>query len=90
MKDSSRFHTVSDIMSELGIEPLSFCRKIAGLTNFHKARPPPSNPGTPVVTPDHPVLLLPQQELLDTDFSKQILLFKLFYPVNHRRLELTT
>ena len=38
MNDYSRFHSVSDMMSELGIEPLSFRRRIARLTNFHKAR----------------------------------------------------
>ena len=38
MNDYSRFHSVSDMMSELGIEPLRFRRRIARLTNFHKAR----------------------------------------------------
>ena len=36
--DYSTYHSVSVMMSELGIKPLSIRRKIARLTNFHKAR----------------------------------------------------
>ena len=38
MNDYSRYNSVTDMMSELGIEPLILRRKIARLTNFHKAR----------------------------------------------------
>ena len=37
MNDYSRYSSVTDMMSELGIEPLILRRKIARLTNFHKA-----------------------------------------------------
>ena len=91
MNDYSRFHSVSDMMSELGIEPLSFRRRIARLTNFHKARGgSPCNPGSPAVTPGHPVLPSYQQEQLYPNISEKRLLSELLCATNNKRLELIT
>ena len=79
-------------MSELGIEPLSFRRRIARLTNFHKGRGggSPCNPGTPTVTPGHPVLPSYQQEQLYPNISEKRLLSELLCATNNKRLELIT
>ena len=91
MNDYSRFHSVSDMMSELGIEPLSFRRRIARLTNFYKARGgSPCNPGTPTFMPGHPVLPSYQQEQLHPNISEKRLLSELLCTTNNKRLELIT